>query len=387
MSGILAVAKRELFAGVGRGTEQALGRLRSGIWPVVQTAVAATLAWSAAGLILGNDQPFVAAIAAVISVGAVAGQTLKRAVEWIFGVAVGLAVADLIMLAIGTGPVQTGVMVGLAMTAALMLRGGIMFWTEAGVSALLVSGLDPSTHGVSPDRFLEALVGGGIALAVSATFPSNPGLRARTAARPVMDDLATSLRDSAAALIGGDLELAEHSLAEARRIDGRVAWLREELDGGYQIARYAPSRRGHLGHLGYYAVAADHLDLAVRNTRVLARATITMVRERGSAPVQLPEAILELALAVEALASYLERPDHPVDARAFALGAAEEATSVLATTNDLETSALVAQVRETAFDLLQAAGMDASEAVVAVRETSRPKTVDMQSAEPAAIEG
>ena len=373
MFGILAVAKRELFERVGRGTEQALGRLRSGIWPVVQTAVAATLAWSAAGFILGNDQPFVAAIAAVISVGAVAGQTLKRAVEWIFGVAVGLAVADLIMLAIGTGPVQTGVMVGLAMTAALMLRGGIMFWTEAGVSALLVSGLDPSTHGVSPDRFLEALVGGGVALAVSATFPSNPGLRARTAARPVMDDLATSLRDSAAALIGGDLELAEHSLVEARRIDGRVAWLREELDGGYQIARYAPSRRGHLSHLGYYAVAADHLDLAVRNNRVLARATITMVRERGAAPVQLPEAILELALSVESLASYLERPDHPIDARDFALGAAEEATSVLGTTNDLETSALVAQVRETAFDLLQAAGMDESEAAAAVRETSRPR--------------
>src|SRR3712207_9002477 len=37
---------------------------------------------------------------AVISIGAVNGQTLRRAVEWIFGVAVGLAVADLIMLAI-----------------------------------------------------------------------------------------------------------------------------------------------------------------------------------------------------------------------------------------------------------------------------------------------
>ena len=54
-----------------------------------------------------------------------AGQTLKRAAEWILGVAVGLAVADLIMLAIGTGPVQTGVMVGLAMSVALLIRGGL----------------------------------------------------------------------------------------------------------------------------------------------------------------------------------------------------------------------------------------------------------------------
>jgi uncharacterized membrane protein YgaE (UPF0421/DUF939 family) len=207
ISGVLVVAKQGGFSAIRRGVEGALGRLRSGMWPVVQTAVAVTLAWSAAVLVLGHERPFVAAIAAVISIGAVAGQTLKRAVEWIFGVAVGLAVADLIMLAIGTGPIQTGVMVGLAMSVALVIRGGIMFWTEAGVSALLVAGLDPTTYGVSPDRFLEALVGGGVALVVSATFPSNPSLRARLAARSVLEDLATALRDAAAALIGGDLEL------------------------------------------------------------------------------------------------------------------------------------------------------------------------------------
>lgn len=377
ISGVLAVARQIGFTAVRDkvrpNTQRAFGRLRAGSWPVVQTAVAATLAWSAAVVVLGHDRPFVAAIAAVISVGAVAGQTLRRAAEWILGVAVGLAVADLIMMAIGTGPIQTGVMVGLAMFAALLIRGGIMFVSEAGVSAILVAGLDPTTSGVSPDRFLEALVGGGVALAVSAALPSNPSNRARQAARPVLEDLATALRDSAAALIGGDLELAERGLSEARRIDGSLAQLREELDGGYQIARYSPSRRRHLGHLGYYAAAADQLDLAVRNTRVLARAAVTMVREKGAAPGQLPEAILGLALAVEALAGYLEQPDHPLDdARHFALEAAGEATSVLAGGNDLETSVLVAQIRSTAVDLLQAAGMNCSEALEALHVASNP---------------
>jgi hypothetical protein len=373
ISGALVVARQRGFSVVRSNTEGALARLRVGSWPVVQTAVAATLAWSAAALVLGHDRPFVAAIAAVISVGAVAGQTLKRAAEWILGVAVGLTVADLIMLAIGTGPVQTGIIVGLAMFAALLIRSGIMFVTEAGVSAVLVAGLDPTTYGVSPDRFLEALVGGGAALAVSAAFPSNPSTRARQAARPVLEDLATALRDAAAALIGGNLELAEAALSEARRIDAPVARLREELDGGYQIARLSPPRRRHLGHLGYYVAAADQLDLAVRDTRVLARAAVTLVREKGAAPGQLAEAILGLALAVEALAGYLERPDQALDdARQFALGAAGEATLVLQRSNDLETSALVAQIRSTAIDLLQAAGMESSEALEALREASRP---------------
>jgi uncharacterized membrane protein YgaE (UPF0421/DUF939 family) len=373
ISGALAVAKQEGLSGIHRGAEQAFGRFRVGIWPVVQTAVAATLAWSAATLVLGHERPFVAAIAAVISVGAVAGQTLRRAAEWIFGVTVGLAVADLIMLAIGTGPIQTGVIVGLAMFAALLIRSGVMFVTEAGVSAVLVAGLDPTTYGVSPDRLLEALVGGGAALAVSAAFPSNPSLRARQAARPVLEDLAAALRDSAAALIGGDLELAQEALSEARRIDGQVARLREQLDGGYQIARYSPPRRRHLGHLAHYAAAADQLDLAVRDTRVLARAAVTLVREKGASSGQLPEAILGLALAVEALAGRLERPDHSLDdARQFALVAAGEATSVLERNNDLETSALVAQIRSTALDLLQAAGMESSEALEALRRASSP---------------
>src|SRR5215217_4263045 len=108
ISGVMAVAKREGFSAFQRGAQGAFARLRVAFWPVVQTAVAATLAWYIATLVLGHERPFVAAIAAVISIGAVAGQTLRRAAEWIFGVAVGLAVADLIMLAIGTGPVQTG---------------------------------------------------------------------------------------------------------------------------------------------------------------------------------------------------------------------------------------------------------------------------------------
>jgi uncharacterized membrane protein YgaE (UPF0421/DUF939 family) len=371
ISGALVVARQGGFSAIRREMERALGRLRVGMWPVVQTAVAAALAWSAAVLVLGHERPFVAAIAAVISIGAVTGQTLRRAAEWIFGVAVGLAVADLIMLAIGTGPIQTGIIVGLAMAAALLMRGGAMFVTEAGVSAVLVVNLDPTTYGVSPDRFLEALVGGGVALAVSAIFPSNPSLRARQAMQPLLEDLATALRDAAAALIGGDLKMAEGALSEARRIDALVAGLREELDGGYQIARLSPQRRRHLGYLGYYAIAADQLDFAARDTRVLARAAVTMVRENGAVAGQLPEAILELALAVEALAGYLEQPDHPLgDVRHFALGAAGEATSMLKERNDLETSALVSQIRSTAVELLQATGMESDASLQALRQVA-----------------
>ena len=59
---------------------------------------------------------------------------------------------------------------------------------------------------------------------------------------------------------------------------------REALDAGYDTARLSPPRRRALGQLALYATAADQLDLAVRNVRVLARAAATTVREGEDRP-------------------------------------------------------------------------------------------------------
>ncbi len=357
-----------------------LERLRGGAWPVVQTAMSVGLAWYLASILLGNDRPVIAAIAAVICVGALAGQTLRRAAEWLLGLAVGLSVAGIATHVIGTGPLQTAVMVGAAMAVALVVRSGVMFVTEAGVSATLVSTLDPSTYGLSPDRLLEALVGGAAALAVSALVPSNPKARVEKASRRILEDLVVVYRDVADALAEGDIGRSEFALEEARRMDERVSSLRETLDDGFQIARYAPPRRRHLGYLGYHAAAADPLDLAVRNTRVLARAGVDFVREKGEEiPAKLPDSARDLARATEALAAYLESPEHPTDTRHFALEAARKATKVLEEKNDLETSVLVGQTRSTSFDLLRASGMEYDEAREVFDEATKEKKPETAS--------
>jgi len=333
----------------------------------LQTAAAASAAWYLASLVFGHEQPFVAAIAAVISLGATVGRTGRRVVEWILGVALGLAVADLLVLAIGTGSVQIGVVVALALALALFLGGGAGFVTEAGVSALLVVTLDPSTAGPTPDRFLDALVGCGVALAINSVFPVNPKLMVEQAARPVFEDLRAALAETSGALADGDRARAEGALRRAREIDARVAGLKEALGTGYETARLSPSRRGTLRHLALYAAAADQIDLAVRNTRVLARAAVGLVRSGEPAPGLLSEAVLDLARAVEDLAGRLEETGRESEmlgnaANPFALKAAEEATVALNQRSDLATNVLVGQVRSTAEDLLRASGMGPDEA-------------------------
>ncbi len=351
-------------------------RLRAGVrrvwsswWPILQTAMAASAAWCLATLVLGHEQPFVAAIAAVISLGATAGRGSRRATEWVLGVAFGLAVADLIVLAIGTGTLQIGIVVALAMAAAVFLGAGPLLVTEAGVSALLVATLDPSTAGPTPDRFLDALIGSSVALAVHWLLPVDPKTMVEQAARPVFEDLTRALEEAAASLAAGDPARAEEALRRAREIDARVAGLKDALGAGYETARLSPSRRRTLRRLARYAAAADQIDLAVRNTRVLARAAVGLVRGGEPAPGLLSEAVLDLARAVDDLAGYLEEPEKPGETNRFALKAAEEATDVLKERNDLATSMLVGQVRSTAVDLLRASGMDLDEAPGALEAT------------------
>jgi uncharacterized membrane protein YgaE (UPF0421/DUF939 family) len=340
----------------------------------LQTAVAASLAWFLASAALGHDRPFFAAIAAVVSTGVVIGQEGRRAIELVFGVACGLAVADLLVLAIGTGTVQIGIVVALAMAAAMMLGGGTLLITEAGVSALLAITLEPTTTGLSPDRFVDALVGSGVALAVRAVFPSDPRHIVERAAHPIFDDLVGALEETAAALRECDLGRAERALQKARQMDGRMGALREALDAGYDTVRLSPPRRRALGQLGLYATAADQLDLAVRNVRVLARAAAAAVREGEPCPEALCETIRDLARAVETLSAYIEQPEHPLETRRFALKAAIGATAVLSERNDLSPSMLVGQIRSTALDLLRASGMDSTESLEALRNAANRTT-------------
>src|ERR671916_78369 len=238
-----------------RWSREATGRLGVGFWPILQTAVAASLAWFLASALLGHERPYFAAIAAVISLGVVVGKEGRRAVELVFGVACGLAVADLVVALIGTGTVQIGVVVALAMALAWLLGGGPALVSEAGVTALITVMLDPTTSGWSPERIVDALVGSGVALGVRAVFPSDPEHRVERAAHTIIDDLTGALRETATALRAGNLELAEHALQRAGEPAGGGGVLGGGLGPGYPPARLPPPRRYALGQLALYATA------------------------------------------------------------------------------------------------------------------------------------
>ena len=348
-------------------------RLRGGWWQIVQTAVAAGVAWFLAVLILGNERPEFAPIAAVISLGLAVGQRGRRVVELTLGVALGVAIADLLVSVIGVGAVQSAILVALAMIVAVFVGRGELGVNEAAISAMiLMITFQPSETGFLPDRFFEALIGGGTAMVVNALLPINPERMVSTAAHPIFDDSAAVLEETAAALEEGDFERAQNALMRARAIDARVSGFKEALAAGRETARVAPSRRRALGHLDLYAAAADQIDLIVRHVRILARSALGVVRSGDPAPEPLAVAVRDLARATEALAAYLEASDGPEEARWLALKAAGDAAALLREREDLARdmaiNAFIDDIFSASYDLLLSTGMDPAAALRALEE-------------------
>ena len=345
-----------------------LDRLRMSWRSILQVGVAAGAAWLVATEVLGHEAPFFAPVSAIITLGLTISQRGRRAAEIAIGVAVGIAVGDLFVLAIGVGAAQLAIVVMLATSLALLLGSGQMFATQAAVSAALVATIQPPTEGVTFDRFLDALVGGGIALLVNALLlPADPLAMVRRAARPLLEELAATLEDVAQAIVARDREAAEHALRRARGIDELSARFTETVAVSHETTRFAPPRRRMRGRVEGYADAGAQVDLAVRNVRVLARGTIRAVRLDENVPPETAEAVRELAAAVNALAEALEDQRALERVREHALRAAAVATLVLEGTGNLSVSVIVGQVRSTATDLVAATGLDTEEAVDAVR--------------------
>jgi hypothetical protein len=107
-----------------------------------------------------------------------------------------------------------------------------------------------------------------------------------------------------------------------------------------------------LGTVEAFAVAAAQIDLAVRNVRVLARGAVRALSLADNVPLDVADAIEDLASAVLELERALDDDGSAEPVRGLALRAATTASLVLERTGNLSVSVIVGQIRSTAVDLL-----------------------------------
>ncbi|SCE79963.1 Uncharacterized membrane protein YgaE, UPF0421/DUF939 family [Micromonospora haikouensis] len=354
---------------------EAAARVRQGWLPVVEGTVAATVAWVLATRLVGHPQPFFAPAAALIVLGQARGQRMRRAVEVVLGVAAGVLVADVVVQALGPRTSWTVfTVILLTIVLAVAFGASSVSVVQAAVSALYLVVVAPPTESLIPFRFVDALIGGAVALVASQLVDARRPLAPLVAEfRQTFEDLAGLLHEVADALDGRDEQAALAALDRARGMDAAVERLRDAVLAAGEALTLHVRRRRHLGRLRTVDASIGQIDYAVRNVRVLARAGVTLTRLATPVPADLGGAVRCLADAVqaagEAFAADLDGRDTAADehagrAETAALDAVRGAGRLFASGQPLPLAMIVGQVRATAIDLLRGVGVDDDAAVL-----------------------
>ena len=337
-----------------------IARTRSKSWQIGQCAIAAGVAYFIASELLGHETPFFAPIAAVVSLGTSYGQRLRRVAEVTLGVAIGVFVADMLTLALGSGWWQLILIVSLAMTAAFLLDGGQLVVTQAAVQSIVVSTLLPDP-GQGFIRWTDALVGGAVALVAATVVPAAPLRRPREQAALVLDKVARLLRAAAEVMVDGEVEPALDLLADARATDALIRELQVAADEGLAVVASSPFRVRHKPGVRRMAELVDPLDRALRSTRVMVRHVAVAAYHRRPIPAAYAAIATDLATAVDEVATEL-RANRMAVAAQPALLAVGHATGQVERTAVLSAEVVLAQLRGVIADLLLLTGMDSLQA-------------------------
>lgn len=331
-----------------------LRRLRADGWSGVQCGIAASVAWAVATDVLGHPRPFFAPIAALVALGVGSGGRIRRTAEIAVGVAMGVAVGDLLVSVIGQGAWQIGVVVTAALVLAIAVGGEGLLTTQAGLQAVLIVTL-PRAPGSGFQRWQDALVGGAAALLVAAALPGDPWRHARHLGEQYVEELARMLRSTAAGVRKGSAPLVAAALVRGRAMERDLARWESALTAGHETARISLRHRGKGTDWDSAYRLTTGLTRSSRNLRVLVRRVRASLRSGVALPPALPDLLDEMAAAVVRL------PEGE-----SALGPLVELAGrldpVVLGARNLAGQVVVGQLRVAVLDLLEAAGYEQSDA-------------------------
>ena len=339
-------------------------RLRHRSFFIVQCSSAAAVAWWVATALLHHENAFFAPVTVMLCLGMSYGQRLRRVIDVTIGVAIGVLVGDTFVHYFGSGVWQIAVVAMMAMTIAVLFGAGTMLVTQAGVQSIIVTTLVAQQE-YALSRWLDAVVGGAVALLAATITPASPLRKPRAQTAVVVAELSAILTCTSEALQQNDTDLATRALARARDSEHALDELRDLSAEGIAVVRLSPFRRRHLPAVQAIADLLEPLDHAIRNIRVLVRRATIAVRIGEDVPAPYVDLISSLADVTAEIADQLGVRRLPTGSRT-ALSAIARSTSLVGPRASLSAEVIRAQVRSIVVDLLMLTGLTYDDAYARV---------------------
>lgn len=357
-------------------------RVRKRAWPIVQSAVAAGLAFWVAQRIFGHPVPFFAPIAAVIILGLEGGDRMRRAVEMSIGCIVGVALGDLLFFYLGPGHWQIAVAVALSLLLASFISKSPLVNNQAAIGSILIATIMPPgtvsaiTGTGSTGRVVDAMVGSAVGLLVVAFIPSDPLTAGRQEVSNVLGIASSVLQDVSQALRTGDVELMKNTLDAVRGTQGKINAMLAAAKTGRESTTLSPLMWGNWRRVRSLERLLIPVDNSIRNVRVLARRAQVLIededavsREQVAIIDELSDVALQLSEMYERGAEINEAREIPVLVNQLRRLGGRASMEVVGG-RVLSAHVVLAQSRSLIVDFLQICGMSRESALAVLAPTS-----------------
>lgn len=339
----------------------AFARLIESIAPILQIVIGATAAYAFSHFVLGHAVPLLSATVTITSLGFTRDARPRRVAETALGMIVGIALSEALLILFGQGIWQMAVVLLLCLSIARLISGSASFALTVGIQAVLVHLLQAPAGGVF-ERSIDGIVGGLIALVVTALVPRDPRGMANKDANRLFDVFLASIADVRTALLNKDFKVADQALVRVRRSQPLIDNWRMSLDSAISVSRISPFLRKYRDELLGQVRLMRGMDLATRNLRVVVRRIDFLLRD-GVARPYLADLLDQLESAVKLLQAGLEEPAqlelaqeqlleiiHQLDPKRFGIA------------DQLREASVLLLLRPLLVDLLCASGMSEDEA-------------------------
>ena len=329
--------------------------------PALQITIAATIAYSIAHYGLGHAVPFLSVTVAITSLGLSRDARPRRIMQTALGMVAGIAASEAMLIATGHGFWQLPALLFLVLLASRFLTNSSTFALAATVQSALVY-ITVAPPGGPFMRSLDGLIGGLVALVVTALIPRDPRGLAKIDANKLFDVFLESVNSIKMALKLHDVQVADATLITVRRTQPLLDNWRMSLDSAIAISRISPFLRKYRDELQGQLRLLRGMDLATRNLRVVVRRIDFLLRD-GQARPYLADLMEQIEAATLLLREGLDEPElqgqaldaylaiiHQLDPKQFGIA------------DQLREASVLLLLRPLLIDLLCAAGMGEEEA-------------------------
>jgi uncharacterized membrane protein YgaE (UPF0421/DUF939 family) len=273
----------------------------------VQITIGALLAYSLAHYGFQHVTPLLAVTVCITSLGFSRDARPRRILQTAIGMVVGIAISEISLIYLGSGVLQIALVLLIVLLAARFISVSSAFAVTAAIQAMLVQIL-PAPDGGVFIRTFDGLIGGVMALIVTALIPRDPRGIARTDANKLFDFFIETLQDLRLALRDTNKSLSNQALKNARATQPLIDNWRMSLDSALSISRISPFLMKHKPELRKQRSLMRAMDLATRNLRVIVRRVNFLLKDDVARPY-LADLFEQLAEAVTNLREGLSDPE------------------------------------------------------------------------------